>query len=285
MSGLPCRARASSSVSRAEACVQRVRQTPGQDEPARPVHDRHQVKEAALHRDVGDVGAPDMVRPLDCQTPQQIRARSGARGGARWCVAPDRLPEAPSGASDARPGVGRSARPRGAGEVPSDGRRKTGTSGTARRSAASAPASPRSPPSARRRARSARATAGGIAGSGAAPGGRAPLSRGAPTGSSTGPARQKIPLHDQLPDLGVKIADLALMVPDPPLGALREYLDQTLHRLALPGADLVRMDLMLRGDLLQRSIPAKRLQRHLRLQLPRKPASLAALLSNRCLSD
>ena len=31
------------------------------------------------------------------------------------------------------------------------------------------------------------------------------------------------------------------MVPDPPLGALREYLDQTLDRLALPGTDLVRM--------------------------------------------
>ena len=58
------------------------------------------------------------------------------------------------------------------------------------------------------------------------------------------------------------------MVPDPPLGALREYLDQTLDRLALPGTDLVRMNLVLRGDLLQRSIPAKRLQRHLRLQLP-----------------
>ena len=57
---------------RAEACVQCVRQTPGQNEPARPVHDRHQVKEAALHRDVGDIGAPDMVRPLDRQAPQQI---------------------------------------------------------------------------------------------------------------------------------------------------------------------------------------------------------------------
>ena len=169
-------------------------------------------------------------------SPAADKGRPGARGGARWCAAPDRLPQAPSGASDARPGVGRSARPRGAGEAPSDGRRKTGTSGTARRSAASAPASPRSPPSARSRARSARATAGGIAGSGSAPGGRAPSSRGAPTGSSTGPARQKIPLHDQLPDLGVKIADLALMVPDPPLGALREHLDQTLHRLALPCA-------------------------------------------------
>ena len=68
------------------------------------------------------------------------------------------------------------------------------------------------------------------------------------------------------------------MVPDPPLGALREHLDQTLDRLALPGTDLVRMYLVLRGDLLQRSIPAKCLQRNLRLLLPRKPASLAAHL-------
>ena len=37
---------------RAEARVQRVRQPPGQDVAARPVHDRHQVEEAALHRDV-----------------------------------------------------------------------------------------------------------------------------------------------------------------------------------------------------------------------------------------
>ena len=57
----------------AEACVQRVRQLPGQNIPARPVHDRHQVKEATVHRDVGDVGAPDLVRPLDRQAPQQIR--------------------------------------------------------------------------------------------------------------------------------------------------------------------------------------------------------------------
>ena len=56
----------------AEARVQRVRQPPGQDVPARPVHDRHQVKEAAVHRDVGDVGAPDMVRSLDRQAPEQI---------------------------------------------------------------------------------------------------------------------------------------------------------------------------------------------------------------------
>ena len=58
------------------------------------------------------------------------------------------------------------------------------------------------------------------------------------------------------------------MISTPVLGALREHLDQTLHRLALPGAYLVRMDLVLRGDLLQRPLAPKRLQRNLRLQLP-----------------
>ena len=52
--------------------VQGVRQTPGQHIPARPIQDRHQVKKAAPHRDVGDVGAPDMVCPHDRQTLEQI---------------------------------------------------------------------------------------------------------------------------------------------------------------------------------------------------------------------
>ena len=49
----------------AEARVEGVRQPPGQHMPARPVHDRYEVKEPAPHWDVGDVGAPDLVRPLD----------------------------------------------------------------------------------------------------------------------------------------------------------------------------------------------------------------------------
>ena len=56
----------------AKAGVEGVRQTPGQHIPARPIPDRHQVKKAAPHRDVGDVGAPDMVCPLDRQTLEQI---------------------------------------------------------------------------------------------------------------------------------------------------------------------------------------------------------------------
>ena len=78
-----------------------------------------------------------------------------------------------------RPGHARSARPRGADEAPSDGRRRTDTSGTTRRCGASTPASRRSPPSARSKATSARSIAAGIACSGSAPGGRAPPSRGA----------------------------------------------------------------------------------------------------------
>ena len=73
-------------------------------------------------------------------------------------------------------------------------------------------------------ATTARSTAGGIAGSASATDARTPPSHGAPTGSATGPARQKIPLHDQLPDLCVKIADLALVIPRAPLAAVRENL-------------------------------------------------------------
>ena len=48
------------------------------------------------------------------------------------------------------------------------------------------------------------------------------------------------------------------------------FTSETLDCPALPRVHLDRMDLVLRGDLLKRSIPAKRLQRHLRLP----PASL-----------
>ena len=68
------------------------------------------------------------------------------------------------------------------------------------------------------------------------------------------------------------------MISGPPLGALPKHPDQTLDHLALPGADLVRTNLVLRGDLLERPIAPMRFQRHFRLQLPRKPASLAAHL-------
>jgi hypothetical protein len=48
-----------------ERAVHGVGQPPRQHRPARPVHDRHEIEKAAANRDVGDVGAPDLVRPLD----------------------------------------------------------------------------------------------------------------------------------------------------------------------------------------------------------------------------
>lgn len=49
----------------AEACIHRVRQAPGQDLAGCPVHDSHQIQEARAHRDVGHVGTPEVIGPLD----------------------------------------------------------------------------------------------------------------------------------------------------------------------------------------------------------------------------
>ena len=68
------------------------------------------------------------------------------------------------------------------------------------------------------------------------------------------PLDKKIPLHRQLADLRVQLADLALMVPPPALTPVREHLAQTSNRLTLPRAHLIRMNLVLRGDLLQRPV-------------------------------
>ena len=53
--------------------VHRIGQAPAQHGARCPIHDRHQIEEPAADRDVGDVRAPDLVRPLDRQTPQQKR--------------------------------------------------------------------------------------------------------------------------------------------------------------------------------------------------------------------
>src|SRR5208337_4562834 len=57
----------------AEAGVERVGQAPRQHPARVPVHDRHQVREARLHRDVGDVGRPDLIDPADLEAAQQVR--------------------------------------------------------------------------------------------------------------------------------------------------------------------------------------------------------------------
>ncbi|SDG41249.1 hypothetical protein SAMN05660686_04327 [Thalassobaculum litoreum DSM 18839] len=53
--------------------VECVRQPPNQHLAGRPVHDGYQVEEAALHRHIGHVGAPDVVGPLDPRAAQQMQ--------------------------------------------------------------------------------------------------------------------------------------------------------------------------------------------------------------------
>ena len=60
------------------------------------------------------------------------------------------------------------------------------------------------------------------------------------------------------------------MVPTAALAPVRKHFAKTIDRLALPCAHLVRMNLVLRGDLLKRPVATKRLKRDLRLQPPRK---------------
>ena len=55
----------------------------------RPVHDRDQVQEAALNRDVGDIGAPDLIGPVDRHPLEQIGinpVRGMRRTGSRRLV-------------------------------------------------------------------------------------------------------------------------------------------------------------------------------------------------------
>jgi len=53
--------------------IQGIRQPPGQNLAAGPVHDRHQIKEAAPHRNVANVGAPNLIGSVDDHAAQQVR--------------------------------------------------------------------------------------------------------------------------------------------------------------------------------------------------------------------
>ena len=56
----------------AEIIFQGLGDFPREDLLGSPIHDGDQVDEAPLHADVGDVGAPDVVRLRDRQVPQKI---------------------------------------------------------------------------------------------------------------------------------------------------------------------------------------------------------------------
>ena len=55
----------------------------GEHLPRVPVHDRDEVEEALLERDVGDVRAPHLVRVIDAETPQQVGVFRMVRVGLR----------------------------------------------------------------------------------------------------------------------------------------------------------------------------------------------------------
>jgi hypothetical protein len=56
----------------AEVRSQRVRQAPGQNPAALPIDDGDQIHETPADRNVGDVGGPYGVRPINAQVAQQI---------------------------------------------------------------------------------------------------------------------------------------------------------------------------------------------------------------------
>ena len=53
-----------------EASLHRIGKFPTEHEAAEPIHHRNQVEEAAMHRNVRNIGAPDVVGPFDRDTAQ-----------------------------------------------------------------------------------------------------------------------------------------------------------------------------------------------------------------------
>jgi len=56
-----------------ERRIQRCGCLPCKDESTPPVHDRHQVHEASGERDIGYVGGPHLILPVNGNVPEQIR--------------------------------------------------------------------------------------------------------------------------------------------------------------------------------------------------------------------
>jgi len=63
----------------AEVSFQRVRQPPGEDLSAVPVHDRNEIEKAPAHRDVADIRTQNLVWSVDRQPLEQIRVDLVAR--------------------------------------------------------------------------------------------------------------------------------------------------------------------------------------------------------------
>src|ERR1700733_5706970 len=74
-------------------------------------------------------------------------------------------------------------------------------------------------------------------------------------GSAIEGFRQKIPLHNQLTDLGVKLGDLPMPALVAPGAPLVEPLGEILDRLALPSRYLRRVQFVLGRQLRNRLVP------------------------------
>ena len=87
-------------------------------------------------------------------------------------------------------------------------------------------------------------------------------------------AQDAVPSDDAVQDLGVKLTDLAFMISPLAFNTVRENLAKPFDHLALPCANLVWMNLVLRGNLLAAYGRPEAFQCDLRFQITRKPASL-----------
>jgi hypothetical protein len=56
----------------AEVWLKGIGNPPGEDFAAVPVHDGYKVHESMLHGDVGDIGGPYLIGPIDSQVSKQI---------------------------------------------------------------------------------------------------------------------------------------------------------------------------------------------------------------------
>ena len=73
ISGVPCLASASFKASTQNSASMLLDSRHAKDLATVPVHDGNKVQEAPPHWDIGDVRAPDLVRTVNHDVPQQIR--------------------------------------------------------------------------------------------------------------------------------------------------------------------------------------------------------------------
>lgn len=73
ISGRPYVATAASTASMQEVRREAVGKSPRQYSARRPVQDRKEIQEPAAHRDIRDIGAPDLIRAINGEVSQKVR--------------------------------------------------------------------------------------------------------------------------------------------------------------------------------------------------------------------